>query len=301
MTRLAILADIHGNLPALEAVLADLATFPVDGVVVAGDLINWGPFSAAVVERALAERWTVIRGNNEFYLLDYLTPQAPAAWADPAHYPMLPWLRQQLAGRLHSQIAAWPDTLSIRLPDAPPLRIVHGSPRSNAEGIFPGIGETKLAPLLAGVPEETIVAAHTHLPLDCQVGRRHLFNPGSVGVPLQGELVASYLLLDGDADGWRGTFRRVPFSNAALYAEFARQDFVATCGIIGELVLAEFQTARLQVYPFLGWRQAICPEAPFDRETLARYWQSDPTPYLPPAYLDAMVTLPTSALPTAAG
>jgi predicted phosphodiesterase len=301
VTRLAILADIHGNFPALEAVLADLAAFPVDGVIVAGDLINWGPFSAAIVERALAEGWAVIRGNNEFYLLDYLTPQAPTEWADPAHYPMLPWLRQQLAGHLHTRIAAWPDTLSIRPPDAPPLRIVHGSARSNSEGIFPGIGVVELAPMLAGVPEGTIVAAHTHLPLDCWVGHWHLFNPGSVGVPLQGELIASYLLLDGDETGWRGTFRRVPFSNAAVYAEFARQKFVATCGIIGELVLAEFQTARLQVHPFLQWRQAICPDAPFDRETLTRFRQSDPLPYLPSAYRSAAADPAASTPPPATG
>ncbi len=286
MTRLAILADIHGNLPALEAVLADLAAFPVDGVIVAGDLVNWGPFSAAVVERALAEGWAVIRGNNEFYLLDYLTPRAPAVWDDPAHYPLLPWLREQLGDQLHARIATWPDSLSVRPPDAPPLLVIHGSPRDNAEGIVPAIEEAALAPLLAGVTEGTIVAAHTHLPMDRQIGRWHLLNPGSVGVPLQGELVASYLLLEGTAGGWRGTFRRVPFSNEALFAEFARQRFVARCGIIGELVLAEFQTARLQVYPFLRWRQAICPDAPFDRDTLARFRAIDPIPYLPPAYLD---------------
>lgn len=93
----------------------------------------------------------------------------------------------------------------------------------------------------------------------------------------------------------------MPFSNAALYAEFARQDFVATCGIIGELVLAEFQTARLQVYPFLRWRQAICPEAPFNQETLAQFRQSDPLPYLPPAYLDLAGEPGTATRPFAEG
>src|ERR1700720_3129900 len=99
MTRLAILADIHGNLPALEAVIADLARFAVDQVVVAGDVINWGPFSAQVTARIVEAGWAVIRGNNEFYLLDYQTPRAPAAWNDREQWPLLPWLRQQLAGR----------------------------------------------------------------------------------------------------------------------------------------------------------------------------------------------------------
>ena len=286
MTRLAILADIHGNLPTLEAILADLAAFPVDGVVVAGDLINWGPCSAAVVERAVAEGWAVIRGNNEFYLLDYDTPRAPAAWADPTQYTLLPWLRRQLAGPLHARIAAWPDTLSLRPPDAPPLRILHGSARDTNVGIFPEATEAELATLLDGVQEETVVTAHTHLSLDRRIGRWHLLNPGSVGVPLRGELVGSYLLLDGDRRGWRGTFRRVPLDNTALFAAFADSGFVEECGIIGELVSDEFRTARLQVLPFLNWRRAICPIAPFDAATLARFRATDPRPYTPPAYHD---------------
>ncbi len=71
MTRLAILSDIHGNLPALEAVMADMAQFVVDHVIVAGDSINWGPFSREVVETVLLNNWAAVRGNNELYLLDY--------------------------------------------------------------------------------------------------------------------------------------------------------------------------------------------------------------------------------------
>src|SRR6478672_5600461 len=80
--RFAVLADIHGNLPALEAVMADLAHFAVEQVVVAGDLINWGPDSAAVVEQVTAAGWAALRGNNEYYLLDAGTPRAPAQWAE---------------------------------------------------------------------------------------------------------------------------------------------------------------------------------------------------------------------------
>jgi predicted phosphodiesterase len=127
MTRLAILADIHGNLPALEAVLQDLSQFKMDHVIVAGDVINWGPFSAQVMERVTREGWAVIRGNNEFYVLDYNTPRAPSEWEE---YSLLPWLHRQLNGHWRNVIAAWPDALSLRFPDAPPLRVVHGSPRS---------------------------------------------------------------------------------------------------------------------------------------------------------------------------
>jgi len=290
MTRLAILADIHGNLPALEATLADLAAFSADGVVVAGDLINWGPFSAAVVERVVAAGWAVIRGNNEFYLLDYDTPRAPTAWSDPTQFTMLPWLRRQLAGPLHARIAAWPDTLSIRPPDAPPLRILHGSARSNSEGIFPTVGEAELALLLAGVSEGTIVAAHTHLPLDRRIGRWHILNPGSVGVPLQGELIASYLLLDGDQSGWRGTFRRVPIDNDVLFAAFTESGFAAECGVVGELVIDEFRTARLQSAAVPGMAARDLPDRAFRRGDPCPVPRERPAP-LHPARLSRHIPL----------
>jgi predicted phosphodiesterase len=280
---LAVLADIHGNLPALEAVLADLARDPrpVDHLIVAGDLSSWGPFSAQVVERALDEGWAVIRGNHEFLLLDYGTPRAPAAWDDPAAFPIPRWLHRQLAGPLQARIAAWPDWLSIRPPDAPPLRVVHGSPRDHIEGMYPDTGEDELAAMLAGVEEGTIVAAHTHLPMDRWVGRWHILNPGSVGMMLDGTFGARYLVLEGDADGWRGSFRRVPFSNDALFAEFARRGFEEECGVIGRLIVEEFRTARLHIAPFLRWRATVCPDAPFTAETLARFREVPAEEYMP--------------------
>lgn len=271
MTKVAVLADIHGNLPALECVLADLAHFPVDQVIVAGDVINWGPFSAQVVARVLAEGWAVIRGNHEYYLLDYGTPRAPADWTNPDHFSTLPWLRRQIGEKHLAQIAAWPDTISVRLPDAPPLRVVHGSPRSPWEPIYPWTPPEELRAILAGVAEETIVTAHIHMPLDIHREGWHIVNPGSVGLPLDGTWDANYLLLDGDADGWRATFRRVPFDPAPLFDEFARQGFVAECGIIGELVVEEFRTSDLQIVPFHRWRAAMFPDAPFDAALLAAF------------------------------
>ncbi len=281
MTRLAILADIHGNLPALEAVMADLAAQRVEQVVVAGDLINWGPFSAQVVARVRAAGWATIRGNHELILLDYGTPRAPAIWSDRAAFPVPHWLQRQLPPALRMAIAFWPDTLVVHPPDAPPLRIFHGSPRDHAEPIYPDITEATLTPLLAGIAETTIVAGHTHRPMDRQIGRWHVLNPGSVGMMLDNDHRASYLILNGDAAGWRGELRRVPYDKSALFSEFARLGFVEECGPIGALVVEEFATARLRIAPFLRWRAAVDPAAPFDAATLARFRTIDPEDYMP--------------------
>jgi predicted phosphodiesterase len=290
LTRLAVLADIHGNLPALEAVLADLAQFQADQVIVAGDVINWGPFSAQVMERVAAEGWTVIRGNNEYYLLDHETARAPAAWRDRNQWAMLDWLRAQLAGRWHNLIAAWPDTLSLRFPDAPAIRVVHGTPRDNTESLYPHAPEIELAERLAGVDEPTVIAAHTHLAMERHVPRPgngsgwQVLNPGSVGVPLDGQFLGRYLLLEGDAAGWRATFRSVPIDPAPVLAEFERQGFVEQIGIVGHFVREEFRHARLELLPFLRWHREHHPGQPFSVELLAAYQAADPVAYLPEPY-----------------
>ncbi len=134
MTTLAVLSDIHANLPALEVVLADIEAHDIDYLIVAGDVINWGPFGREVMERLMPLAPAVIRGNNEYYLLDYNTPRAPAAWADQRQWQLLPWLARTMRGRWHTRIATWPDTISLQFPDAPPVGIVHGSPPQQQRG-----------------------------------------------------------------------------------------------------------------------------------------------------------------------
>jgi protein phosphatase len=75
VTRIALLSDIHGNLPALERVIKDMRQFAPDHVVVAGDMVNWGSFSAEVMQIIHENRWTMIRGNNEYYCINPSVPE----------------------------------------------------------------------------------------------------------------------------------------------------------------------------------------------------------------------------------
>ncbi len=289
MTRLAVLADIHGNLPALEAVMADFARFKVDQVVVAGDVINWGPFSAQVLERITREGWMVVRGNNELYLLDYQTPRARPEWNDSSLFPVLPWLHRQLDGQWKKVISAWPENLVLNFPDARALRIFHGSPRSSWEPISPITPHGEVEGMFAGVEERHSIAGHTHLAMDRQVGHWQIFNPGSVGVPLDGEFTAGYMLLEAESSGWRASFRRVPFDYAPIFREFERLRLVEECGIIGHFILDEFKTARVRLSPFLRWRQACCPGAPLTLDLLDRYADVNPLEYTPEHYRVNMI------------
>jgi predicted phosphodiesterase len=186
MTKLAVLSDIHANLPALEAVIEDFRQFGVDQVVVLGDVINLGPFTQQVVERVAESGWTVIRGNGELFLLDYGTPQAHAEWNDPIAFPIPPWLNRQLNEHWKGVIAAWLATLSLHFSDAPSMRLAHGTPQSPWVSLYPTLTDAQIAEFLAEVQEAVLVAGHTHLALDRKSGGWRLLNPGSVGIPLDG-------------------------------------------------------------------------------------------------------------------
>lgn len=285
MTRLAVLADIHGNLPALEAVIKDMAQFEVDHAVVAGDSVNCGPFSREVLEVVSQRNWAVIRGNNAFYALDHGTARQPAHWST---FTLPPVLREQLGANWIQAIASMPDTLSLRFPDAAPLRVFHGLPNNPWVAITPRSTVSEVQSWLDATPEETIICAHSHIAMERHIGRWHIFNPGSVGIPLDGERSASYLVIEGDHQGWALiAHRRVSFERASLFDTFDKQRFVQRCGVTAMLLKQEFQTARMRLWPFIQWKKRHCPDQPDSLALLDQFMRLDDLrQYMPPEYRD---------------
>ncbi len=151
MTRLAVLSDIHANLPALEAVEADCRQFNVDQVIVAGDVITFGPFPQQVLQRVVENGWPVVRGNGELFLLDYGTPRARPEWSDLVAYPMPRWLKRHLDGSSKEVVSSWPEMQRIEFKDAPPLCMFHGSPKSPWQSIFPTLADPEIEVYLEGL------------------------------------------------------------------------------------------------------------------------------------------------------
>jgi predicted phosphodiesterase len=262
MTRLALLADVHGNLSALEAVLADLAPLGVDQTVLAGDVANAGPCSNEIFALIERSRWPVIRGNGEYYLTDFGTPRGDPSWLGRPGGPttLAAWFYQHTDPRWRRSVATWPDTLCLRYADAPPLRVCHGTPHSPYEAIRAIATDEEVAAILAGTDESTVVFAHTHCPTDRRVGRWHLINPGSVGNPDDGDRRAQYAIVDGDAEGWRVDLRRVVYDVEATISALEAQGFVETCGAMGHMWVLELRTAEGHIGPYIRWRRAEHPE-----------------------------------------
>ena len=259
MPRIAVISDIHGNVPALEAVMADLERVAPDEVLVGGDLVGRGPEGAEVVRRIAATGWATIRGNHEEYLLEFRRGQVPAQWLHAAEWSAARWM----AGELGAEEAAWIDGLPFSLASrlAPGLRLVHGTPRSTREGIGPWLSDELLAGHLAEVEESLLVCAHTHRPLEREVPGGLVVNVGSVGLPFNRDRRAQYALFEPRAasgaagGGWRVELRQVEYDLARTFEVYERTGFLAEGGVTARLLRMELEHAVPILVPFLKWTE----------------------------------------------
>jgi diadenosine tetraphosphatase ApaH/serine/threonine PP2A family protein phosphatase len=180
---LGLLYDVHGNLPALEAVLVDC---PAERFLLGGDYASFGAWPRETVERLreLDAEW--IRGNVDRWLVE----------ADDAPEPMLPLIERsrEMAGQeLSNELAALPETATRE-----GTLFCHASPLSDMDSFYPEPQDSD-AERLMGVEAERVVFGHTHLQFErAGPGGIELVNPGSVGMPLDGDHRAAYALLHDD-------------------------------------------------------------------------------------------------------
>jgi len=203
---LALLYDVHGNILALDAVLDDAAAQGTNASLIGGDVALFGAWPEAAVERLRAlQDATWIRGNGERWTADPDAAPAPVRGATFA-------ARDALGEALVAELAALPE--SARVDER--TRAWHGSPVSDVRSFEPEPGDDE-AQLLAGVSDARLIFGHTHLPFarTSAVGGIELVNPGSVGMPLDGDHRAAYALLHDD-----GTIehRRVAYDHASVPA-----------------------------------------------------------------------------------
>jgi predicted phosphodiesterase len=173
--RVAVLSDIHGHLPALEAVLAEVERAAVDRIVLTGDIAS-GPMPVPTLHRLLelGDRAVWVRGNGERELVD--VPDDPPD-------PVVPWAAAQLTADLRSHLAGLPLTVTLDIDGLGPTLFCHATPRDDEEVALVDSSLQRWAEVLAGRPERTVVLGHTHMPFVRLADRRLVVNPGSVGMP----------------------------------------------------------------------------------------------------------------------
>jgi predicted phosphodiesterase len=217
--RVAVLSDVHANLPALCAVLADADALGAGELVVAGDAIGFGPDPEAVVDRLCERGARMIRGNHEKdYVAVYDSADRPSWWTTSPRLLSFRWQMERLGPERRAHLAALPDRLM--LDDA--TLVIHGSPRNVRDSVLPWTPEADLEAMYAGDSSRLVFMGHTHRFHVRELPSRCLVNVGAVGMPLDGDVRASYVLLDerDEPDGWRLTHRRVPYDVEAHLARF---------------------------------------------------------------------------------
>jgi predicted phosphodiesterase len=245
--RIAILADIHGNLPAFEAALEHAAA-RADRLIIAGDVVVGAPDSAACWRLAESLGCPVVRGNHEGYVADFGAPGTPPAWHSRQFAPVQ-WAAAQLDEAERRRIDALPRLL--RPEEAPDLLVVHGSLRSDRDSVSAYTPPEELAAMFPGVRETLIVRAHNH---QCQVrlwGGRRIVTAGSVGLTLDGTPSAQYLLLEQTRAGWELRHQSVEYDVQAAVRRFRTSGYLEAAGPIALLYMREVATASFHIVPFL--------------------------------------------------
>lgn len=195
--RVAALYDIHGNLPALEAVLAEVEDAHPDVVLVGGD-VALGPFPRETLERldSLAEGVRFIRGNADRMLVEAAGDSAgPSPWPERQA-----WTRAQLTDEQRRLFASLRQTAALDVDGLGEVLFCHGSPRSDEEIITRATSADRLSDVLSGVEQRVVVCGHTHVQFDRTIGGVRLVNAGSVGMPYEDEPGAYWALLGPDVE-----------------------------------------------------------------------------------------------------
>jgi len=185
--QVAVLADVHGNLPALQAVLKDVDRAASEEVWCAGDLVGYNPWPTEVLEVLRGRKVRAIRGNHDRAVLSGDTSSFNEAASAAVR-----WTRIVIAPWAVGYLKGLEDRARGSLADAV-VAMYHGSPRDDDEYVFPWAAHEEL---LALARADVVLLGHTHLPFVFRSGARLVANPGSVGQPRDGDPRASWGLLD---------------------------------------------------------------------------------------------------------
>jgi putative phosphoesterase len=225
--RIAVFSDVHGNLTALEAVLADINRQAVDTMVFAGDLCAIGPRPAECLRMVREQGVLCIYGNTDAWTLGRQEP--------PERLKAIAgWTNQQLSDDERAWLNALPFALRYQRTNIPAdaLHIVHANPCDVNQIIFPPENEQiarykkirqadgEIEPLLAGLEAAVLVFGHLHIPNVRTLGNLRLANISSVSVPGDGDPRAKYAIFTWTGGAWQMEMKRVSYDMAAEVAAY---------------------------------------------------------------------------------
>lgn len=196
--RIAALYDIHGNLPALEAVVADAMAARVELIAVGGDVLP-GPMVEEPLEllRSLPVPVAYLTGNGDREVL--AQRRGEASTLPPTVQENVRWCAAQLSPENEAAMRGWPSSIRMRVPSLGDVLFCHATPRNDTEIFTRETPDAVLLPVFGEADASLVVCGHTHMQFDRRVGDLRIVNAGSVGMPF-GEAGAYWLLLGDDVE-----------------------------------------------------------------------------------------------------
>jgi len=244
--KICVLSDVHGNLPALQAVVEDIERWGPDHVIVNGDLVSRGPLSLGCL-RLLQERLPhshFLTGNHEELVVACAgrVPNPEDPTFDLRRFAH--WTAAQL-GAAVAEIAAWGDHLDLSDPGGHSVvHVTHGSMVGNRDGIHPETTDSAL-PAKLGDPRDLFIASHTHRPMVRRFDATLVANVGSVGQPLDEDPRAAYGRFSFHTGAWRAEIARVAYDKAQAERDLVDSGFLDDGGPMARIIQHELRHSQM--------------------------------------------------------
>lgn len=226
--RVALIGDIHGNLPALDAVLAHVdADGGVDAIYNVGDSIGYGPFPGEVLDLLRRRRAVSILGNIDRKVLRF--PEKEDLWRAkkrPEKFAALGWAWEMLSPEARAYVDGLPTTRRLEVAGWT-VMLCHGSPESLTESLFPDTPASRLRELAWLAEADCILCGHTHEAFTREIDSTWFINPGSVGRQNDGDPRARYTLLELTGTEVRSRHHVVDYDTQRVVDEIHRQNLPA--------------------------------------------------------------------------
>lgn len=220
--RVAALYDIHGNVPALHATLAELEVVKPDLIVIGGDIIS-GPMPVQTLEMLFQLDIPVqfIRGNGDREVVLAFDGEALALEMSDSVREITSWVAEQLNRSHRDFLAQLPLTYTLEREDFGDVLFCHAIPTNDEDIFTPLTSDAVVATYFEGTQQRTVICGHTHVQFERRLGDLRILNAGSVGMPFADKPGAYWLLLDGD----RYEHRFTPYDVEAAAKQIASTNY----------------------------------------------------------------------------
>jgi putative phosphoesterase len=257
--KLLVISDVHGNLPALKAVLGEVKSTKPDGYLFAGDFTR-GPFPNEVIDLLRDLGACMILGNDDMGLLRFADEDVPEKWMESKQFGLMRWNMEQISTENLHFLKGLPEQRVYEPRGKSPIRVVHGSPRDPSEAINPERSYSVLDKSLEMIDEPVLVSGHAHRQWARYRNGKLGLNPGSVaGTRTEGW--AEYALISWDGEHWQPELRSIPYDLNPLRQAFKERGLLDAGGPLAEGFLLSMETGHDHLVGFLRHAHRLKREA----------------------------------------